>query len=159
MSTNSVNISGRLGKDSELRSTQSGSSVLNFSVAVSDGRKNPQSGKWEETTHWIDCVAFGKRAESLSRILKRGTYVEVTGKLSQSKWKDKNGNNRSKVEVVANDVNLPPRGNQSQQQAQQGQQYQQQGNYTDQQQYDPQNGYQQPTGYQQPDLYPEPLPF
>lgn len=148
---NVVVISGGLGKDPELRSTQGGSTILSFSVAVSDRKKNGQTGEWEEITHWVDVCMFGKRAESLSRILRKGMKVVVSGRLSQSRWEDKNGNKRSKLEVIANDVELPPRNaSQGQQQPQQGQQYQQQGNYPNQQQYAPQNGYQQPqNGYQQ----------
>ena len=158
---NSVNVSGRLGKDPEVRSTQGGSTIMSFSLAVSERRKNGQTGTWEEVTHWIDCVVFGKRAESLAKILRKGSYVMVTGRLSQSKWEDKSGNKRSKVEMVVSDVDLPPR---TQEQSQGG--YDQQpNNYTNQGQYGPQNGPQQPTGgyqqqgYQEPDLFDEDLPF
>lgn len=149
---NSVNISGRLGKDAELRTTQGGSFILRFSVAVNDRKKNPQSGEWEDTTHWIDCVMFGKRAESLSKYLTKGVEVGVTGKLSQSRWEDKQGNKRSKLEVIVNDIDLHSK-------AQNAAGGQQQGNYTNQRQYAPQNGPQQPTGgnygYQQQQYQPE----
>lgn len=159
---NSVNVSGRLGKDPEVRSTQGGSTIMSFSLAVSDRRKNGQTGKWEEITHWLDCVVFGKRAESLAKILRKGSYVMVTGRLSQSKWEDKQGNKRSKVEVVVSDVDLPPR---TQDQSQGG--YQQHpNNYTNQGQYGPQNGSQgfsggYQHGYQQPtmDVYSSDMPF
>ena len=158
---NSVCISGRLGSDAELKTTKGGTSVLNFCVAVSDRRKNQQSGQWDEITHWIGCIMFGKRAESLSRFLKKGSYVGVTGRLSQSKWEDKNGNRRSKIEVVASDVDLPPRnGGQSQPQPSQGDYQQQQNNYTNQGQYVPQNASQGFSGgYQQQDVYDSDLPW
>ena len=108
---NVVVISGGLGRDPEVRKTQGGSTIMNFSVAVSDRRKNNQTGQWEEVTNWFDCVMFGKRAESLSRFLKKGMKVTVFGRLQQNRWEDKkSGQKRSKVEVVANDVELPPKG-------------------------------------------------
>lgn len=152
MSINVCVVSGNIGHGPELKSTQGGTPVLNFSVAVSDGRKNQQTGQWEEITHWIDVVMFGRRADSLSKILRKGMKVTVVGKLSQSKWEDKNGNKRSKVEVIANDVELPPRpkGDQS-------------NNYTNQRQSSPQNGSQGFSGgyQQQPpmDVYDEDMPF
>lgn len=149
---NVVAISGGLGRDPELKSTQDGTSVLNFSVAVSDGRKNRQTGQWEEMTHWIDVVMFGRRADSLSKILRKGMRVVVTGKLSQSRWEDKNGNKRSKIEVIANDVELPPRPKGDQP-----------NNYTNQGQSGPQNGSQGFSGgYQQQvpdDVYSNDIPF
>ena len=161
MSINSVVISGGLGKDPELRTTQGGTAIMNLSVAVSDRRKSAQGGEWEDTTHWVDVLVFGRRAESLSKILRKGMRVTVSGKLSQSRWEDKQGNKRSKLEVVANDVELPPRNaSQGQQQPTQGQQYQQQCDYTNQQRYSPRNGYQQPqNGYQQEDVYDSDIPW
>ena len=164
---NSVNISGRLGKDAELRNTQGGSSILSLAVAVSDRKRNGQTGQWEDITHWIDVIVFGKRAEALSKILKKGSYVIVNGRLSQSKWEDKQGNKRSKIEVIANDVDLPPRPK-DQHDGYHGGYGQQPNNYPQQQQYGPQNAPQQPTGgnygyqqqgYQEPDLFDENLPF
>lgn len=149
---NVVVISGGLGHDPELKSTQGGTPVLNFSVAVSDGRKNSQTGQWEDITHWIDVVMFGRRADSLSKILRKGMKVTVFGKLSQSKWEDKNGNKRSKVEVVANDVELPPRPKNGQT-----------NNYTNQRQSGTQNGCQgfSDAYQQQPpmDVYDSDIPF
>ena len=163
---NVVVISGGLGRDPEVKQTQSGSTIMNFSVAVSDRRKNGQTGQWEEVTHWVDCVMFGKRAESLSRFLRKGMKVTISGRLQQNRWEDKQGNKRSKIEVVANDVELPPRG-QGQPQPSQGDYNQQPNNYTNQGQYGPQNGSQgfsggyQKQSYQQPpmDVYDEDCPF
>lgn len=150
---NVVVISGGLGKDPEFRQTQGGSSVLSFSVAVSDRRRNGQ--EWEDVTHWVDVVMFGKRAESLSKILRKGMKVTVGGKLSQSRWEDRNGNKRSKLEVIASDVDLPPRGSRNGSDGGYG------GNvntYTGGGQYGPQNVPQQPTGYSQ-DVYDSDIPW
>jgi len=162
---NHVTVSGNLTRSPELRQTPSGTSILNFSIAVNDRRKNGQTGEWEDVAHFVDCVMFGKRAESLSKIIHKGSRVYVDGRLSQNRWEDKQGNKRSKIEIVANDVELPPRG-QSQPQAPQGGYGQQPNNYTNQGQYGPQNGAQQPTGgnygyQQQPqmDMYAADCPF
>lgn len=126
MSINSVSISGNLVRDCELRSTQSGTQVLTFTVAVNDRKRNPQSGQWEDVANFIPCVVFGNRAESLSRILAKGMKTSVLGKLRQSSYKDKSGQNRSKIEVIVDDVEFmsQPKGSQtnshaSQQQTQQ----------------------------------------
>ena len=109
MGLNHCVISGNLGKDAELRRTQSGMAIASFSVAVSDGKKNQQTGEWETITHWIDCVMFGTRAEKLASSLSKGTKVAVNGKLRQSKWQDKDGNNRSKLEVVVDNIDFMSR--------------------------------------------------
>lgn len=153
---NVVVISGGLGKDPEVKRTQSGSTIMNLVVAVSDRRKNNQTGQWEEITHWVDCVMFGKRAESLSRFLRKGMKVTISGRLSQNRWEDKkSGQKRSRLEVVVNDLELPPKGNGSNSQGD----YRQQGNnnYSNNQQYGPQNGSQ--GGYAETDLYDEDCPF
>ena len=160
MSINRCMISGNLGREPELRQTQGGTQVLTFSLAVSDRKRNPQRGEWEEVTNWIPCVVFGKRAESLSRFLARGMKCAVEGKLRQSSYKDKSGQNRSKIEVIVDEVEFMS-GSKAQNQPQQQQtnnhtnQYQN-GSYSTSQQ--PQNGYQQSTGYQS-DLSDTPIPF
>lgn len=161
---NHVVVSGNLTKDCELRSTSGGTSILNFSIAVNDRRKNGRTGEWEDIAHFVECIVFGKRAEALAKILHKGSRVYVDGRLSQSRWEDKQGNKRSKIEIVANDVELPPRNaNQSQQNAYQGDHGQQPNNYTSQGQYGPQNGSQGFSGgYQsQPemDVYQSDIPF
>lgn len=116
---NVVVISGNLTRDPEIKSTTGGASVLNFSVAVNDRRKNNQTGEWENVPNYIDCVMFGQRADSLGKILTKGMKVTVNGKLSYSSW-ERDGQRRSRIEVFANDVELPPRpkGQQAQSQRQ-----------------------------------------
>lgn len=114
MSINRVNISGNLTRDCELRSTQSGSQILSFGVAVNDRRKNPQTGEWEDYPNFVDCVIFGKRAESLSGYLNKGDKVAIEGKLRYSSWETKDGQKRSKLEVVVDEIELMSRGRQEQ---------------------------------------------
>ena len=117
MSINRVVISGNLTRDSEIRSTQSGMNILTFGVAVNDRRKNQQTGEWEDYANFVDCVLFGNRADFLSRVLHKGTKVMVEGKLRYSSW-ERDGQRRSKIEIVVDDVDFfAPRsqGQQSQQ--------------------------------------------
>lgn len=105
MSINRVVISGNLTRDPELRSTQSGTSIMTFGVAVNDRRRNPQTLEWEDYPNFIDCVVFGARTEFLSRVLRKGLKVVVEGKLRYSSW-EKDGVRRSKIEVIADDIDF-----------------------------------------------------
>ena len=106
MSINIAAISGNLTRDPELRTTGAGSSVLKFSVAVNERRRNQQTDEWEDCPNFIDCVVFGNRAEPLSRILTKGMKVAVHGKLRWSSWETDDGQRRSKVELAANEVDI-----------------------------------------------------
>lgn len=156
MGINRCNLSGNIGRDPELRQTQGGTQVLTFSLAVSDRKRNPQNDVWEEVTNWIPCVVFGNRAESLSRFLSKGTKCAVEGKLRQSSYKDKSGQNRSKIEVIVDEVEFLTNSK-----AQNQPQQQQPNNYTNQRQNGPYSAPQQPqTGYQQQDVYADSdIPF
>lgn len=103
MSINRVNISGNLVRDPELRSTAVGTQILTFTVAVSDRRKDPKSQEWEDVANYIPCVVFGRRAEPLSKFVFKGTKVALEGKLRWSQW-DKDGQKRSKIEVIVDDI-------------------------------------------------------
>ena len=103
MSINRVLISGNLTRNSELRATQGGTQILNFGVAVNDRRRNPQ-GEWEDYPNYIDCVMFGTRASALSRYLVKGTKVAIEGKLRYSTWETREGQRRSKIEVVVDEI-------------------------------------------------------
>lgn len=108
MSVNSVSISGNLTRDAELRQGQSGTSVLTFSVAVNDRRKNAD-GEWGDYTNYIDCKLFGKRAEALERKLTKGTKVAVDGKLGWYQWTAQDGSKRSKVDVMVDEIDIMQR--------------------------------------------------
>lgn len=147
-SINIAVISGNLTRDPELRMTPGGTQVLNFGVAVNDRAKNQQTGEWEDRPNFIDCVLFGNRADALSRILRKGIKVSVSGSLRWSQW-ERDGQKRSKVEVVADEVVLM----QAQQDGHQQPAYPPQA-------YAPQPAYQQPApqAYQQPQPVPQPAP-
>lgn len=105
MSINRVNISGNLTRYPELRATQGGMQVLGFGVAVNDRRRNQQTGEWEDYPNFVDCTMFGNRAESMGRILHKGMKVAIEGKLRYSSW-DKDGQRRSKLEVIVDEIEL-----------------------------------------------------
>lgn len=110
MSINRVVISGNLTRDPELRSTGSGTSVLRLGVAVNDRRKNQQTGEWEEFPNFIDVTVFGARGEALSRFLSKGSKVAIEGKLRWSQWETAQGDKRSSIEVIADEIEfLSPR--------------------------------------------------
>lgn len=105
---NRVIISGRLTRDPEVRSTAGGTTVMGLGVAVNDRRRNQQTGQWEDYTNYIDCTMFGNRAESLSHILTKGMLVCIEGRLRWSQW-ERDGQKRSKIEVIVDEVEMPSR--------------------------------------------------
>lgn len=121
MSINNVSITGNLTRAPELRATQGGTAVLSFGIAVNDRRKNA-SGEWEDVPNFFECVTFGNRATSLSDILTKGMKVAIAGKLHYSSWV-KDGQKHSKVDIIANEVELMQnrRPQQEQEQPQQAQ--------------------------------------
>ena len=105
MSINKVMITGNLTRDAELRSTPSGTSVLNLGVAVNDRRRNQQTGEWEDYANFIDCTMFGKRAEGIAQYLTKGAKVAIEGRLHYSSWEDRSsGQRRSKVDVTIDEI-------------------------------------------------------
>lgn len=127
---NRLEISGNLIRDPEMRSTQSGMTVLSFCVAVNDRVKNNQTNEWEDHPNFVDCTMFGKRAESVGKYLGKGVKVFIAGKLRHSTWEDREGNKRSKLEAIVDDIVFTGNGQNGQQ-----------------------GGYQQPQTYQQPQQY------
>lgn len=97
---NHITIMGRLTKDPELRKTQSGVSVVSFTVAVDRDFKNGD----EKVTDFIDCKAWRGQADFISKFLTKGRAIVVDGQLQSRKWQDKDGNNRVSWEVQAQNV-------------------------------------------------------
>lgn len=106
MSINRVNITGNLTRDPELRATAGGTQILAFGVAVNDRRKNPQTGAWEDVPNFVDCIVFGQRAEAVSRFISKGSKVAIEGKLRYSAWENKEGQRRSKLEVIVDEIDF-----------------------------------------------------
>ena len=101
MSLNKIFIMGRITKDPELRRTDSGTAVTSFSLAVDRDFKG-QNG--EKETDFIEVVAWRNTAEFVAKYFAKGRMAVVEGRLQIRSWKDKDGNKRSKAEVVADNV-------------------------------------------------------
>ena len=99
---NRIIIMGRLGKDPELRHTQSGTPVASFSLAVDRDFKDKGTG--ERVTDWIDVVAWRQTGEFVSRYFTKGRMAVVEGRLQMRDWTDRDGNKRRSAEVVADNV-------------------------------------------------------
>lgn len=104
MSINRVIVSGNLTREPEVRTTASGNPVMGFGIAVNDRRKNSQTGKWEDYPNFIDCTMFGARAQSVSRFLSKGSKVAIEGKLRWSQWETNEGQKRSKIEIIVDEI-------------------------------------------------------
>ena len=100
MSVNKVILVGNLGKDPEVRYTQTGSAVANFSIATSE-QWNDRDGKKQERTEWHNIVVWGKQAEHCGQYLSKGRQVYVEGSIRTRSYDDKSGNKRYITEIVA----------------------------------------------------------
>ena len=100
---NSVNLIGRLTENPEMRQTQSGTAVVNFSIAVQRDYKD-QNGEYP--TDFIQVQAWRHTAEFVCKYFVKGARVGVTGQIQTSKYKDRDGNNRTAVYVVASAVDF-----------------------------------------------------
>lgn len=107
---NKVILMGNLTRDVEVRTTPSGQSVANFSLAVSRSWKG-QDGQQQEQTSFINCVAWGKPGEIIAQYVKKGDPLLVSGRLDQRSYDDKDGNKRQAVEVNVEDFNFIGGGN------------------------------------------------
>ena len=106
MSINRVVLTGNLTKDAELKQTSGGMAIVSMRLAVNDRRKNSSTGQWEDSPNFIDVTMFGSRGEAVSRFLSKGKQIAVEGKLRWHEWEAASGEKRSKVEVVADDIEL-----------------------------------------------------
>ena len=100
---NKAILIGNLGRDPELRYTQSGSAVANFTLATSENWNN-KKGEREERTEWHRIVAWGRTAELCAQYLAKGRTVYIEGRIQTREWEDKEGQKRRTTEIVANTV-------------------------------------------------------
>ena len=99
---NKVFLLGNLTRDPELRYTANGAAVAGFGIAVN--RKYKQDNEWKEEVCFIDITVWGKQAESCSEYLHKGSSAFVEGRLNFRSWETEQGQKRSKLEVVATNV-------------------------------------------------------
>ena len=103
-SLNKVSLLGRLGKDPEMRYTQSQTPVASFSVATTEYYKPAGQMESQESTEWHRVKVFGRQAENVSKYLSKGSMVYLDGKLRTSSWEDSSGQKKYMTEVVAQNV-------------------------------------------------------
>ena len=94
---NVVALQGRMARDPELRQTQTGKAVCNFTIAC---------GRGSDQTDWLDVVSWDKTAEFICKYFRKGSMILLEGRLQSRKYQDKNGNQRTAVEVEAESVNF-----------------------------------------------------
>jgi single-strand DNA-binding protein len=102
-SLNKVILIGNLGKDPEVRYSQGGTAVANFTLATNESWNNKE-GQREERTEWHRIVVFGKLADICGQYLKKGKQVYIEGRLQTRNWDDREGNKKTTTEIVASNM-------------------------------------------------------
>ena len=100
---NNLTIVGRLTRDGELQYTNSGSAVLNFSIATN--RSVKQDDTWKDEVSYFNAVLFGKRAEGLAQYMLKGKQVVISGSLKQDRW-EQDGQSRTAVKIIVDNIQL-----------------------------------------------------
>ncbi len=109
MNFNKAIILGNLTRDPESRTLPSGQPVVNFSIAT-NRTFNDQSGNKKQTVEFHNIVVFGKLADICSRYLAKGKMVLIEGRIQTRSWQDQSGNKRYRTEIVAENMQMGPRG-------------------------------------------------
>jgi len=104
MPDNTVTVIGNITRDPELRFTANGQATTSFGLAVNRRWQNRQTNEWEEATSFFDVVCWRELADNVAESLGKGARVIVTGRLDQRSWETQEGDKRSKVEVVADEI-------------------------------------------------------
>ncbi len=105
-SVNKVILIGNLGKDPEVRATQSGDKIANMTIATTESRYNKATGQRDESTEWHRLVVFGKQAEVAEKFLKKGKSVYVEGRIQSRKWTDKENQERTQYEIIVDNFTM-----------------------------------------------------
>ncbi len=103
---NKVILIGNLGKDPEVRYLENGTVVASFPLATSEVYTDKSTGDKKVTTDWHDIVVWRGLAEIAEKYLKKGYKVYIEGKLKKRTWQDKEGNNRYITEVIADEMTI-----------------------------------------------------
>jgi len=103
---NKAILIGNLGKDPEVKYTQGGTAIANFSVATTEKWKDKSSGEWKEKTEWHRCDAWGRLGEICGEYLTKGSRVYIEGRIQTDEWQDKDGNKRYTTKIVANEMKM-----------------------------------------------------
>ena len=109
MNLNKVILVGRLTQDPQTRATPSGQTVGSFGLATNRVWTNQTTKQREEKTDFHNIVLWGKLAEIASQYLKKGNLLLVEGRIQTRSWQDPSGNKRYKTEIIAENIQLPPK--------------------------------------------------
>ena len=101
---NSVTLVGNVTRDPELRFTNTGQATATFGLAVNRMWNDRQTNERRESTSFFDVVCWREMAENVSESLQKGARVVVTGRLEQRSWETPDGEKRSKIEIIADEV-------------------------------------------------------
>ena len=102
MADNTITVVGNITRDPELRFTTGGRAVANFGIAVN--RRYQVNNEWQEQTSFFDVVAWAQLGENAAASLSKGARVIVNGRLEQRSWETQDGEKRSKVEIIADEI-------------------------------------------------------
>jgi single-strand DNA-binding protein len=104
MADNTVTVIGNVTRDPELRFTPSGQAIATFGLAVNRRWQNRQTQEWEEQVSFFDVTCWAQLGQNVSDTLVKGSRAIVTGRLEQRSWETDQGDKRSKVEIIADEV-------------------------------------------------------
>lgn len=113
MSLNKVLLIGNVGKDPEVRHLENGSMVARFSIATTERYKD-KNGEFQEQTEWHNIVCWRALAERIEKFVKKGSQLFIEGKIRTGSWEDKTGQIRYTVEIVADNIQILGRKQESQ---------------------------------------------
>lgn len=105
MTVNKAIIVGNLGRDAEIRNTNSGAQIASLRLATTDRRKGAD-GNWQDHTEWHSVVCFDKLATLMERFGKKGKQLYVEGRIQTREWTDKDGQKRWSTEIIAGEIRL-----------------------------------------------------
>ena len=104
MPDNSITLVGNVTRDPELRFTATGQATASFGLAVNRRWQNRQTQEWEEQTSFFDIVCWREMAENVGESITRGSRVIVSGRLEQRSWETQDGEKRTRIEVIADEL-------------------------------------------------------
>ena len=105
MAVNKAILIGNVGQNPEIKSTQDGKKIANFSIGISESWKDKYTGERKTKTEWVKVVAFGNLAEIVKNYVKKGSKVYVEGSIQTRKWTDKESIERFTTEIVLQGFN------------------------------------------------------
>lgn len=105
-SDNTVIVTGNITRDPEVRSTKGGANVTSFGLAVNRRWQNRDTQEWEEQVSFVDVTVWNDMGDNVAASLYKGDRCTVVGRLEQQSWETDNGDKRSKIQIVADDVSV-----------------------------------------------------